>query len=117
MAATRRMDTLALQVLAPDRVVVDEYRYTMNGVHTGQLFLMRGPMAKVAWRSSMTNLTTALQGRWYVDANNVLMVHFDYLGRNFGYKYARLAGPPDTLQGVDYRGRVIRAERVRTWSL
>ena len=117
MWLTRPVDTLALRVERSRTVAVDEYRYTMDGTWTGQLFLMRESTPMVAWRSSKTNPTTAWHGRWYPDASNVAMVHFDCKGRDLDYKYARIAGPPGLLQGVDYRGLLIRAELVRTWHL
>ena len=115
MAAPRRLDILALQVLRSDTVAVDEYRYLMHGVHTGQLFLMRASTSYVAWRSTATGLTTAWHGRWYVTGDNT---HFDCKGRKLDYKWARLTRSLDgNLHGVDYRGRAILAELVRTWHI
>ena len=109
--ASSRVQQLTQHIVPLTTIRVEEFHYTMNGVHTGNLFLYHDVQKVVIWRSARTGLTTPWHGRWE-RVGNYLMVEFHFLGRNRNRRTV-LNGE----DGFDYRNRRIHAVLIRTWYL
>ena len=76
---------MALLALANRPVMVREYLYTMDGTHTGTLFLIDSPRHPpvASWLSTRTGLRTPWHGSWRspnTDPAQDLEIYFDYKG-------------------------------------
>ena len=84
MASARRLQVLATQAV-PVMVTVIEYKYDMDGIHTGYLYLKSGNThgeSLCCWRSQKTSLTTPWHGGWSEDEAGGIYARFDHLGRD-----------------------------------
>ena len=96
------------------RVCVKVYKYVMNGVHTGHLYLHRNH--QVQWHSRATDRITVWHGEWYTthDGRGII-VKFDYTAVHSNQicnKWTWLKG----MDGIDYMARWIRIEFVRHYT-
>ena len=77
-----RLDIVAQQVIGAEqvaRIKVTEYKYTMDGEHTGYLYLQDGKPNKCMWLSQKTKLYTSWHGDWFMVGKKV-WAEFDCLG-------------------------------------
>ena len=116
-----RVDVLVQQVLAchlPQCHCLS-LRYTMDGVHTGTLNLLKdnrcGGSNRCLWRSEKTKLSTDWHGSWFQLEQNKILVHFDCYGvKTNGEKWALLK--MDGI-GQDHRARQIQVELLGAYIL
>ena len=112
-------------VLASRQVLVREYFYTMNGVHTGTLFLMDSPFhaQQVSWYSSRTGLRTSWHGSWESPSGNPdqdLTIYFDFQGNlqqaRRKWTMVRRTPPAVHLTGHDFQLRGITMQLMMVWT-
>ena len=83
---------------AVEALTVSSYKYTMDGEHTGDLYLSWGSRQHVSWRSQRTGY--------------VVHIEFDYEGKD-RHKWTQV----NEYNGVgrDYRQRRIVMQHIKTW--
>ena len=60
-------------------VCVKQFRYIMNGMHTGDIFRHRG--GRVQWHHKESGMQTPWHGEWFrTHDRSVIQAHFDFAG-------------------------------------
>ena len=102
----------------PEKMVVHEFSYKMNGITMGELYLLDSSRhnRQVAFLSTQTvAATTPWHGSWHGQFTEHLTCYFDYLGRpdKAAFKWAHFEYDPvwDVYSGHDYRGRSVMMKR------
>ena len=98
-------------------VCIKQFRYLMNGMHVGDLFLHRDGTTQ--WWNKISSTNTRWHGEWYrTHDRRGLKVHFDFKGIEDTRKWVWLKKDEqhNIFDGIDYQQRWITMTFLRNFS-